>query len=129
MKRLAKFAPYMLAGALLGPIACWAGTWSACQTITSLTDYTSYNNSFYVNLSPGIPGCVADTNGAAIFRYVTPAPPGSLLTPIDIYKNLFATTALAYSLNKQVMIYYDNSQAPACVASIISIGGISNQCN
>jgi len=114
----------MLVGILLGPVTGWAGTWSSCQTITSVTDYTAYNKSFYVNLSPGISGCAADAPGAVIFQYSTTGTG----TAFDAYKNLFGTTLLAYSLGKRVMIYYDTS-APACYASIISIGGIANQCN
>jgi len=128
MKRLATAARYLLAGTLLGPMACWAGTWSSCQTISALTDYTANNASFYLNLTPGISGCVADTNGGAIVRYTSLS--GPVITPIDTYKNLFATAALAYASGKQVQLYYDNtSSPPACLVTIISIGGTSNQCN
>ena len=126
MKYFASTARNMLVAALLGPMACWAGTWSSCQTITSVTDYTGNNNSFYVNLSPGIPGCQADTVGAAIFQYFT-APPAGGLT-FDAYKNLYTTTLLAYSLGKRVTIFY-NTSAPACYGTVVSIGGIANECN
>jgi hypothetical protein len=102
----------------------WAGSvWSpTCQTITSVTDYTSYNNSLYLNLSPGISGCGADTNGEAIIRI------GIAGVTADSFKNLYATTMLSFSMGKQIMLYYDNSQAPACFVSIVSIGGYQNQC-
>lgn len=123
MKRLATTARYMLFGALLAPVASWATpTWSTCQTITSVTDYTAYNNSIYMNLYPGITGCSADTTGGAIIQM-------SATLSLDQYKNLYATTMLAYSLNKPVTLYYDNSQAPACFVQVVSIGGYTNSCD
>jgi hypothetical protein len=108
---------------ILAPAASWAVTWSSCQTITSVTDYTAYSNSFYLNLSPGIAGCIADTNGGVLYRI------GVAGVTADSYKSLVASTMTAFIIGKQVMIYYDASQPPACFASIISIGGYANECN
>ena len=121
--QLSVVARILLAGSLLAPMVSWAGTGSSCQTISSFTDYTSYSNSNYLNLSPGVSGCATDSNGGVILRV------GAAGVTADQYKTLYATIMLAYSLGKQMMVYYDTSQAPACFASIVSIGGYTNQCN
>ena len=121
--QLSVVARILLAGPLLAPMVGWAGTWSSCQTITSFTDYTSYSNSIYLNLSPGMSGCATDTNGGVIMRINTAG------VTADQYKNLYATIMLSYSLGKQVMVYADTSATPACFISIVSIGGYANQCN
>lgn len=114
---------WLLCIALLVPLSSWAATWSSCQTITSVTDYTAYSSSFYLNLSPGISGCSADTNGGVIYRI------GMAGVTADSYKSLVASSMIAFLTGKQVMLYYDSSQAPACFASIVSLGGYANQCN
>jgi hypothetical protein len=116
-------ARWLLIGALFGPVVTWGATWSSCQTITSVSDYTAYSNSFYLNLSPGIPGCSADTAGGALYRI------GMANVTADSYKSLVASTMVAFITSRQVMIYYDSSQPPACFASIVSLGGYANQCN
>ena len=123
LKSVVKRARWLCAGALLIPAVSWGANWSSCQTITSVTDYTAYSSSFYLNLSPGISGCVADTTGAVLYRI------GMAGVTADSYKSLVASTMLAFVTGKQVMIYFDTSQPPACFASIISLGGYANQCN
>lgn len=113
----------LLIAGVIAPMTSWASTWSSCQTITSLTDYTAYNSSFYLNLSPGIAGCSADTSGGALYRV------GIAGVTADSYKSLVASTMAAFLTGRQVMLYYDSSQPPACFVSIVSLGGYANQCN
>jgi hypothetical protein len=123
MRGIKKGVGYLLAGLLCAPVLADTYGWSSCQTITSVTDYTAYSSSFYLNLSPGVPGCTADTNGGVLYRI------GAAGVTSDSYKNLIASTLFAMAMGKQVMLYYDTTQAPACFVSVISIGGYANQCN
>lgn len=86
-----------------------------------MTDYSAYSGSFYLVLSPGIQGCSSDVQGTAIFRV------GQMGVTADTFKSLLASSYVAFTTGKRVMIYYDDS-TPACFSSIISIGGYSAQC-
>ena len=122
-KYAAEVARWLLVTAFFGPITSWGAAWSSCQTITSVVEQTAFNNSFYVNLAPGVSGCAADTSGEVLYRI------GMAGVTTDTYRGLIASTLAAFLTGKQVMVFYDASQAPTCFASIIAIGGYANQCN
>lgn len=104
------------------PALCQANSWSSCQTITAVSNYTTHESAVYVILSPGISGCHADAPGATKFKV------GQMGVTADALKGFLATALAAYLSGKQVMIHYDET-SPSCHASIISVGGWAAQCN
>lgn len=109
--------------AVSAPAVSLAGTWSSCQTITAVTDYLANNNAVYVILSPGISACHSDAPGSVIFTV------GQMNVTSSNINSLTASLLSAYVSGKQVMIYYDETTAPACYSQVVSIGGMTGNCN
>ncbi|GFE83254.1 hypothetical protein GCM10011487_52540 [Steroidobacter agaridevorans] len=121
--KLAKCATLLLA---LGvPVTGFADNqWSACQTVTGVTNYLGYNTtnpSVAVALSPGIPNCNVDAPGAISFA-LQGLTTGST---VDTLKTLLATLLSAQASGTRVMILYD---AATCRANAVSVGGYAAQC-
>ena len=107
----------MFAVCLLAPVVSQATmVWSACQTITAVSDYLAYSNSVQLAFSPGIPGC-------GVGSFVV-GQGGVTSTNVN---SLLATSLAAFTAGKQVMIYYDNSTSN-CYSTIVAVGGYSGQC-
>jgi hypothetical protein len=98
--------------------------WSACQTITAVSDEPalSVGPSILLALSPGVSGCSAQgVTGAINF---TGGQGGIASTDLSA---LFATSLTAFSLGKRVMVAYDNSTT-SCYGQAIAIAGYEDQC-
>jgi hypothetical protein len=112
---------------LLAPMASQAVNmvWSSCQTITAVSNYVPYNDSFYLTLSPGISGCTGNSGGAAsAVGFV-----GGQLNVTDTnMAGLLAMSLAAVTAGSQVMIYYDSSSTPQCNAMLVAIHGFAAQC-
>ena len=115
--------PILAIAALLAPIVAQSTQqWSACQTISGVSNYIAYGSSVLVTLSPGISGCSpADIPGATVFTV------GVNGITTDNINSFLATGLAAYSAGHQVMVYYDNSTTN-CQGLIVSVGGPSGQC-
>ena len=98
-----------------------AAEWSACQTITGVSNYLAHSNDIRIALSPGAAGCANDSAGGVGFRV------GQNGVTSDSIKAYLATALAAQLSGKRVMIYYDSSTS-ACFSSIISVGGFAGQC-
>ncbi len=99
-----------------------AQSWSACQTITAVTDYQAYNNTMILALSPGISGCGPSSIPGSIQFIV-----GTDGVTAANFNGILASSLSAYAIGAQVMIYYDTS-VTNCAGVIISLGGYSGQC-
>lgn len=106
------------------PQLCAADTWSNCQTITAVVNYTAHSNQILLALSPGITGCNtgADAQGAVFFTV------GQEDVSPDSLKGFLATALSAYLTGKRVQIFY-NENTPTCYSSTIAVGGYAAQCN
>ncbi len=101
------------------PQICLGDTWSECQTIISVTNWTAHTSQITVNFSPGIPGCTPETSGPIVFKT------GQDGVTDDSLKGYLATALSAYLSGKRVMVYYNES----CFANIIAVGGYYGQCD
>lgn len=115
----------LLISVLLPLVSQAAITWSACGTITSVSNYLANDNSVYVTLSgsaipsscagiAGVPGSVAFAIGQE----------GISSTNVNA---LLATALSAQASGQQVMIAYDNSTS-SCFGQDIAVGGYAAQC-
>jgi hypothetical protein len=99
--------------------------WSACQTITAVSDEPALavGPSILLALSPGISGCSPQgVTGAINF---TAAQGGIASADLSA---LLATSLTAFSLGKRVMVAYDNSTTITYDPTIISPWGDTTVC-
>jgi hypothetical protein len=100
------------------PSAAYAAAWSACETITGVSNYIAYDNTVQVFMTPTIPGCTASTG----LNFTVGA---GGITSSNI--NSFLATAMGAQIGgKKVMVYYNST---GCNIEIMAIGGYSGQCN
>lgn len=111
---------FVYAAAVCVPQFCLADDWSQCQTITGVANWTAHSSQIFVNLSPGIPGCMPNAGGPIAFKT------GLMGVTDDLLKGYLATALSAYLSGKLVQIYYNNS---SCAANVIAVGGYYGQCN
>jgi hypothetical protein len=100
----------------LGVQPTFANIWTGCATITQVKDYTSYNGTFALTLSPS----PASTSGACGSSGVVFAE-GTQGVTADTIKNIIAMSLTAFATSQQVTIFYDNSTS-SCNAVIVQIG-------
>jgi hypothetical protein len=96
--------------------------WSACVTITAVSNYVAYNNSINLALNPAINGC--DGNGITGAVSIVVGQDGVTSSNVTAY---LASSLAAQMTGQQVMILYDNS-TNNCYGIIVANGGYSGQC-
>ena len=98
-----------------------AMVWSACQTVTAVSDFIAYNNAVWLALSPGITGCGSTSIGGVGFVIGVD---GVTTTNIG---GFLSVSIAAYTTGHQVTVFYDNSSTQ-CATQIIAVGGYTAQC-
>jgi hypothetical protein len=115
----------MIAACVLAPMASQAAVvWSACQTITAVTNEpaSSAGSSILLTLSPGVSGCSAQGVTGATEFFV-----GQDGVIADNMNGFLASSLAAFSVGKQVLVAYDNGSSN-CYSTAISLGGYLAQC-
>lgn len=106
--------------ALILPLLCveptFANTWTGCATVTQVKDYTSYNGSLAITLSPS-PTWASGPCGSSGVVFAE----GNQGVTSDTIKNTIAMAITAFVTGQQVTIFYDTSTS-SCNAVIIQLG-------
>jgi hypothetical protein len=118
--KLAKLATLLLAFSIPS-ISFGAEQWSACHTVTGVTNFLGYNStnpSVWVAVSPAISTCTSGVTFA-----LQQLASGST---VETLKALLGSVTAAQLSGTRLMLYYDTT---SCTGTAVAVGGYSGQCN
>jgi hypothetical protein len=113
----------LIAAMLFTANAQAANSWTACVTITGITNYIAYDDAVILTVSPTIPGsCVAQGIGNAVQFSAG----NNGVTAANITA-LLASALAAYTSSTQVQLLYDPSTTN-CYGTAIATNGYAGSC-